>query len=182
MIRPMNDDDDGLEPDGTVTSKELAALIVDALLRASLLNEKDVARAVAIATEEIEVQKVGGGTNDLVAPFRRTIPRAAQSTSARGKHLRFTERHRSSVPLNAPLAKTRTIEVHVEHLAAVDGSKASAAYVAFARQSVLAEVPVFGEVAERLNLRRAPAWEAPEKRNPPSKHRWPVALGHRPTA
>jgi hypothetical protein len=61
MIRPMNDDDDdGLEPDGTVTSKLLAELIVDALLRASIVNEKDVARANAIAAEEIEVRKAFG--------------------------------------------------------------------------------------------------------------------------
>jgi hypothetical protein len=60
MIRPMNDDDDGLEPDGTVTSKELATLIVDGLVQASIVNEKDIARAIAIATEEIEVRKALG--------------------------------------------------------------------------------------------------------------------------
>jgi hypothetical protein len=38
-------------------SEDLAALIVDALLRANVVKEEDVARAVEIATEEIEVRK-----------------------------------------------------------------------------------------------------------------------------
>jgi hypothetical protein len=38
-------------------SEDLAALIVDALLRANVVREADVARAVKIATEEIEVRK-----------------------------------------------------------------------------------------------------------------------------
>jgi hypothetical protein len=38
-------------------SEDLAALIVDALLRANVVKEEDVARAVKIATEEIEVRK-----------------------------------------------------------------------------------------------------------------------------
>jgi hypothetical protein len=54
------DTDDGTEPDGTLTSKSLAGLIVDALRTAKIVGEKDVARAIAIATEEIEVRKAGG--------------------------------------------------------------------------------------------------------------------------
>jgi hypothetical protein len=38
-------------------SEDLAALIVDALLRANVVREADVARAVKIATDEIEVRK-----------------------------------------------------------------------------------------------------------------------------
>jgi hypothetical protein len=38
-------------------SEDLAALIVDALLRATVVREADIARAVKIATEEIEVRK-----------------------------------------------------------------------------------------------------------------------------
>jgi hypothetical protein len=60
MIRPMDDADEGLESDGTLTSTALAELIVDALLRARVVNEEDVARAIAIAAEEIEVRKAGG--------------------------------------------------------------------------------------------------------------------------
>jgi hypothetical protein len=54
------DADDDLEPDGTLTSKGLAELIVDALLQARIVREEDVARSIAIATEEIEVRKAGG--------------------------------------------------------------------------------------------------------------------------
>lgn len=39
-------------------SDDLAALIVDALLRANIVKEEDVERAVKIATEEIEVLKI----------------------------------------------------------------------------------------------------------------------------
>ena len=41
-------------------SDDLAALIIDALLRAGLLQEDDVARAITIATEELEVRKALG--------------------------------------------------------------------------------------------------------------------------
>lgn len=43
-----------------LSSEELAALIVDALLRAAILKEADVRRAIAIATEEIAVRKTMG--------------------------------------------------------------------------------------------------------------------------
>jgi hypothetical protein len=43
-----------------LSSDELAALIVDALLRAAILKETDVRRAIAIATEEIEARKTMG--------------------------------------------------------------------------------------------------------------------------
>jgi hypothetical protein len=41
-------------------SEGLAALIVDALLRANVVKQEDVQRAMKIATEEIEVRKVFG--------------------------------------------------------------------------------------------------------------------------
>lgn len=43
-----------------IPSEELAALIVDALLRANILQEKDVERAIRIAVEEIDVRKIFG--------------------------------------------------------------------------------------------------------------------------
>ena len=43
-----------------LTSEELAALIVDALLRAGIVRDADVPRAMKIATEEIDVRKIGG--------------------------------------------------------------------------------------------------------------------------
>jgi hypothetical protein len=44
----------------TVSSEELAMLIVDALLCASIVKQEDVPRAITIATEEIEVRKAFG--------------------------------------------------------------------------------------------------------------------------
>ena len=41
-------------------SRDLAELIVDALVDAGLVREKDVQRAVEIATEEIDVRKALG--------------------------------------------------------------------------------------------------------------------------
>lgn len=41
-------------------SSELAGLIVDALLRADIVRRDDVARAIKIATEEIDVRKAMG--------------------------------------------------------------------------------------------------------------------------
>lgn len=41
-------------------SDDLAALIIDALLRANIIKDGDVERAVKIATEEIEVRKALG--------------------------------------------------------------------------------------------------------------------------
>jgi hypothetical protein len=43
-----------------LSSEDLAALVVDALLRANLLSQDHVERAVRIAAEEIEVRKVLG--------------------------------------------------------------------------------------------------------------------------
>lgn len=48
------------EADERITSEDLAAIIVDALLRANLVREQDVAKAIAIATEEIDVRKALG--------------------------------------------------------------------------------------------------------------------------
>jgi len=43
-----------------LSSEDLAALIVDALLQAKIVKQEDVQRAVEIATEEIEVRKALG--------------------------------------------------------------------------------------------------------------------------
>lgn len=45
---------------GKLASTELAELVVDALLRAGLLDEDDIPKAIEIATEEIEVRKALG--------------------------------------------------------------------------------------------------------------------------
>lgn len=55
MTDPPNDD-----ASQRIPSEELAALIVDALLRANILQEKDVERAIRIAVEEIDVRKIFG--------------------------------------------------------------------------------------------------------------------------
>ncbi len=43
-----------------LTSNELAALIIDALLRPGIVEAEDVDRAIEIATEEINVRKALG--------------------------------------------------------------------------------------------------------------------------
>lgn len=43
-----------------LSSEDLAALVVDALLRADIVNAKDVDRAIEIAIEEINVRKILG--------------------------------------------------------------------------------------------------------------------------
>jgi hypothetical protein len=48
------------DPVEKISSEELAMLIVDALLCASLVKQEDVQRAIKIATEEIEVRKAFG--------------------------------------------------------------------------------------------------------------------------
>lgn len=48
------------EADERITSEDLAAIVVDALLRANIVREQDVAKAIAIATEEIDVRKALG--------------------------------------------------------------------------------------------------------------------------
>jgi hypothetical protein len=48
------------EPVDRLSSEDLAALVVDALLRADILNSKDVERAIEIAVEEINVRKILG--------------------------------------------------------------------------------------------------------------------------
>jgi hypothetical protein len=48
------------DPVEKISSEELAMLIVDALLWASIVKEDDVQRAIKIATEEIEVRKAFG--------------------------------------------------------------------------------------------------------------------------
>jgi hypothetical protein len=58
----MDNTADTQDPDlvEKISSEELAMLIVDALLCASLVKKEDVQRAIKIATEEIEVRKAFG--------------------------------------------------------------------------------------------------------------------------
>ncbi len=42
---------------GKLSSQKLAVLIIDALLTAKILSDKDVEKALKIAAEEIEVRK-----------------------------------------------------------------------------------------------------------------------------
>ena len=46
-----------VEPGDRISSRGLASLIVDALVVARLLEDDDAERAIAIATEEIDVRK-----------------------------------------------------------------------------------------------------------------------------
>lgn len=43
-----------------ISGEDLASLVVDALLRADIVGDADVERAIAIAAEEIEVRKILG--------------------------------------------------------------------------------------------------------------------------
>jgi hypothetical protein len=43
-----------------LSTGELAAIVVDALLRANIVKDVDVERAIAIVAEEIEVRKILG--------------------------------------------------------------------------------------------------------------------------
>ena len=43
-----------------LSSYELAALVVDALLRADIVREEDVVRALAIVVEELDARKAVG--------------------------------------------------------------------------------------------------------------------------
>jgi hypothetical protein len=43
-----------------LSTEDLAALVVDALLRAGIVKAEDVKRAIAIAIEEIDVRKTLG--------------------------------------------------------------------------------------------------------------------------
>ena len=46
--------------DGRLTSEALAVLIIDALMDAKIVDKADSERALAIATEEIDVRKAAG--------------------------------------------------------------------------------------------------------------------------
>ncbi|NJL26599.1 MAG: hypothetical protein HC897_01340 [Thermoanaerobaculia bacterium] len=52
--------EDNLRERDMLASHDLANLLVDALLRSGLVAKHDVARAVEIVTEEIEVRKALG--------------------------------------------------------------------------------------------------------------------------
>ena len=56
-MAPIDKETDGLN---RLDSSDLAGLVVDALLRASIVREADVERALKIATEEIDVRKTMG--------------------------------------------------------------------------------------------------------------------------
>ena len=55
-----NDKHDTRDERGRLRSESLAALVVDALVDASIVKQEDVERAIEIATEEIEVRKALG--------------------------------------------------------------------------------------------------------------------------
>lgn len=44
----------------SMPSEDLAAIVIDALIRAGIVQQSDVERALKIATEEIEVRKALG--------------------------------------------------------------------------------------------------------------------------
>lgn len=46
--------------DDRLTSEDLAALIIDALLRANVVKKQDVEQAMKITTEEIDARKAMG--------------------------------------------------------------------------------------------------------------------------
>ena len=54
-----------LEDAGSLGSEDLAALIVDALVIAGIVGKGDAARAIEIATEEIEVRKASATADGL---------------------------------------------------------------------------------------------------------------------
>lgn len=60
MAKTSNDKD--VARADKLTSEDLAALIVDALLRAHVVRQDDVERAVKIVAEEIEVRRSLGDT------------------------------------------------------------------------------------------------------------------------
>ncbi len=49
-----------MKENGKLTSESLAALIVDALLYAKIVQKQDLEKAIAIATEEINARKAAG--------------------------------------------------------------------------------------------------------------------------
>lgn len=49
-----------MKENGRLTSESLAALIVDALVDANIVQKQDIERAIQIATEEIHVRKAAG--------------------------------------------------------------------------------------------------------------------------
>ena len=55
-----NLEQDQKNQDNRLSSEELAALIVDALLRADIVKQEQVERAMRIAVQEIDVRKVLG--------------------------------------------------------------------------------------------------------------------------
>lgn len=48
------------EEDDRLSSEDLAAIVVDALLRAGIVRSDEIGKAIAIATEEINVRKALG--------------------------------------------------------------------------------------------------------------------------
>ena len=57
---PGSTEDNGTTAAEALTGRELAALVVDALLRAGLLKQEHVESAIEIAAEEIDVRKALG--------------------------------------------------------------------------------------------------------------------------
>jgi len=57
---PLPKDKHSTDNSGRLSSRDLAALVIDALLHAQLLRKEDVERALDIATEEIDARKAVG--------------------------------------------------------------------------------------------------------------------------
>lgn len=55
-----------------LSSEDLAALIIDALLRAGIVQAVDVKRAIAITAEEIDVRKILGDYPISRTPLRKS--------------------------------------------------------------------------------------------------------------
>ena len=56
----MENDDVTTRNESRLTSRELAELIVDALLRAQIVQESELIRAIDVVTEEIDARKIVG--------------------------------------------------------------------------------------------------------------------------
>jgi hypothetical protein len=57
---PLSEDKRNADKSGRLSSRDLAALVIDALLHAKIVRKEDVERALDIAAEEIDARKAVG--------------------------------------------------------------------------------------------------------------------------
>jgi len=57
---PLSEEKQNADSSGHLSSRDLAALVIDALLHAKIVRPEDVERALDIATEEIDARKAVG--------------------------------------------------------------------------------------------------------------------------